>query len=51
MHKVYAFYDQVKVKYVGLETLRHLVDPNKVFFNVNTPEDLARAQVWAGEKD
>lgn len=50
VYKVYAFYDQVKVKYVGLETLQILVDPNKVFFNVNTPEDLAKAQVWAGEK-
>lgn len=51
VHKVYAFYDQVKVKYVGLETLKELVDPNKAFFNVNTPEDLAQAKVWAGDKD
>lgn len=51
VHKVYAFYDQVNVKYVGLETLKNLVEPNKVFFNVNTPEDLTRAQIWDGDKD
>lgn len=50
-HKVYSFYDQVKVKYVDLETLKILTNPEKAFFNVNTPEDLARAKVWAGDKD
>ena len=50
VYKVFAFYDQVKVNYVGLERLTSLVDPNKVFFNVNTPADLDQARVWAGEK-
>jgi len=33
-----------RVRYVGEEELRHCGDPNLLLMNVNSPEDLARAQ-------
>ncbi|MDA8212769.1 MAG: molybdenum cofactor guanylyltransferase [Clostridia bacterium] len=42
--KVIAFYPEVKVGYLDEDKIRELVDVDKVFFNVNTPEDLDRAK-------
>ncbi|GAW92030.1 molybdenum cofactor guanylyltransferase [Calderihabitans maritimus] len=49
--KIIAFYPAVKVKFVGIERMRPLADLEKVFFNVNTPQELVHAREMAkGEK-
>ena len=45
--RVIGFHRQVKVGTLPLERVRTFVDPAELFFNVNRPEDLARAEdVW-----
>ncbi len=39
-----AFYDDVRTKTLPLDAVRAFGDPERLFFNVNTPADLARAQ-------
>jgi molybdopterin-guanine dinucleotide biosynthesis protein A len=42
-----GFHDRVKVGILPLEQVRSLADPELLFFNVNTADDLARAdQLW-----
>jgi molybdopterin-guanine dinucleotide biosynthesis protein A len=42
-----GFHDQIKVGILSLEQVRSLGDPELLFFNVNTADDLARAdQLW-----
>jgi molybdopterin-guanine dinucleotide biosynthesis protein A len=42
-----AFHDRIRVGILPLEQVRALADPDLLFFNVNTAEDLARAdQLW-----
>jgi molybdopterin-guanine dinucleotide biosynthesis protein A len=42
-----GFHDRIRVGILPLEQVRALADPNLLFFNVNTAEDLARAdQLW-----
>jgi molybdopterin-guanine dinucleotide biosynthesis protein A len=41
IRKVVAIYPMVKVNYVGENLIRSIIDPEKVFFNVNTPKDYA----------
>ena len=42
-----AFHPQVKVGILPLEQVRHLGDPASLFFNLNTPDDLAKADaLW-----
>lgn len=43
-YKIVDFYPRVRVNYVNEEEWRALADPDKVFFNVNTPHDLDRAR-------
>lgn len=42
--KVAEFYPLVRVKYVEEEEWRTVADPDRVFFNVNTPRDLDQAR-------
>jgi len=42
--RVTAFYHQVRVKYVAREKIALVADVEKVFYNVNTPADLAMAR-------
>jgi molybdopterin-guanine dinucleotide biosynthesis protein A len=45
--RVIGFHGQVKVGTLPLERVRTFGDPAELFFNVNRPEDLARAEdVW-----
>jgi molybdopterin-guanine dinucleotide biosynthesis protein A len=45
--KAVGFHAAVKVGTLPLERVRQFGDPDVLFFNVNTPEDLARAEaVW-----
>jgi len=42
-----AFHTAVRVGRLPLETVRTFGEPSQLFFNVNTPEDLARAEeLW-----
>ncbi len=42
-----AFHDDVRVGILSLEHVRRCGDPAELFFNVNTPDDLKRAEaVW-----
>jgi molybdopterin-guanine dinucleotide biosynthesis protein A len=42
-----GFHDRIKVGILPLEQVRGLADPELLFFNVNTADDLARAdQLW-----
>jgi molybdopterin-guanine dinucleotide biosynthesis protein A len=42
-----AFHDDVRVGILSLEQVRRYGDPAELFFNVNTPDDLKRAEaVW-----
>ena len=42
-----AFHDAVRAGTLSLEQVRAFGDPGELFFNVNRPEDLARAQeIW-----
>jgi molybdopterin-guanine dinucleotide biosynthesis protein A len=42
-----AFHDDVRVGILSLDQVRRFGDPAELFFNVNTPEDLERAEaVW-----
>lgn len=39
IRKVVAFYPMVRVNYVGESLIREITEPERVFFNVNTPRD------------
>lgn len=42
-----AFHEEVRVSILSLDTIRHFGDPDVLFFNVNTPEDLTKAdRLW-----
>jgi molybdopterin-guanine dinucleotide biosynthesis protein A len=42
-----GFHDRIRVGILPLEEVRALADPDLLFFNVNTADDLARAdQLW-----
>jgi molybdopterin-guanine dinucleotide biosynthesis protein A len=42
-----GFHDRIRVSILPLERIRRLADPELLFFNVNTADDLARAdQLW-----
>jgi molybdopterin-guanine dinucleotide biosynthesis protein A len=42
--RVVAFYDDVRLVRLPVETVATFGDPTRIFLNVNTPEDLARAE-------
>lgn len=42
--QIINFYPKVKVKHIDQEVINSIVNPNKVFFNVNTKEDLLKAK-------
>ena len=39
-----SFHDEVRVARVPIETVREYGDPETLFMNVNTPEELADAE-------
>jgi molybdopterin-guanine dinucleotide biosynthesis protein A len=42
-----GFHNRIRVGILSLEQVRALADPDLLFFNVNTADDLARAdQLW-----
>ena len=42
-----AFHEEVRVSILSLDTIRQFGDPDMLFFNVNTPEDLIKAdRLW-----
>lgn len=48
-YKVSAFYPAVRVKYIEEDVIRKFSDPERLFFNINTPTELARARTMAAE--
>jgi len=42
--KITGFFDEVRVLAIPEEEIARLADPSRVFMNVNTPEELARAR-------
>lgn len=42
-----AFHGAVRITRIPLAEVRGFGDPARVFLNVNTPDDLARARAWA----
>ncbi|HET6418645.1 MAG TPA: molybdenum cofactor guanylyltransferase [Geobacteraceae bacterium] len=42
--RAYAYYPQVRVRYVPYEELAHLDRDGKAFLNINTPEELAEIE-------
>jgi len=58
IYRIAAFYDYVRVRRVEEAEIEMISDKHKVFFNLNTPEDLAKAREMyesecrkSGEKD
>jgi molybdopterin-guanine dinucleotide biosynthesis protein A len=47
--KIVGFFDEVRVMVIDEAEVARYGDPTVVFMNVNTPEELARAQGLAGE--
>ena len=45
--KITGFFDEVRVLAIPEEEIARLADPFRVFMNVNTPEELARARALA----
>ncbi|MBC7325880.1 MAG: molybdenum cofactor guanylyltransferase [Moorella sp. (in: Bacteria)] len=43
-YQAFAFYPQVKVRYVDVDRQAGCSEPEKIFFNINTPAELARAR-------
>lgn len=45
--KAISFHDDVRVGILSIDQVRRFGDPDELFFNVNTPDDLERAEaVW-----
>jgi molybdopterin-guanine dinucleotide biosynthesis protein A len=42
-----AFHEAVRVRVLPVDVLRTFGDPARIFFNVNTPDDLVRANRMA----
>jgi len=51
-YQAFAFYPRVRVRYVDVDRLKAqgFKDPEQVFFNINTPADLARARYLLKER-
>ena len=49
--KVIGFYDDVHVRYMDEPEYIPYADPQVAFFNVNTPDDLAKARALAKESN
>jgi molybdopterin-guanine dinucleotide biosynthesis protein A len=45
--KIVGFFDRVRVLEIAEDEVRRLADPEVVFMNVNTPDELARARAVA----
>jgi len=46
-NKIISFYPNVRARFVSPDEIRQFGDPDRIFFNVNTPGDLDRAQKMA----
>lgn len=49
--RVIGFFDQVRVARIPLEVVRRYGDPERLFMNVNTPDELALAERHASTAD
>jgi molybdopterin-guanine dinucleotide biosynthesis protein A len=49
--RVVAFFDQVRLARLGIEDVRKYGDPDRLFMNVNSPDELALAEQYASTAD
>ena len=49
--RVIGFFDQVRVARLGIEDVRKYGDPDRLFMNVNSPDELALAEQYASTAD
>ena len=49
--RVIGFFDQVRVARIGIEDVRKYGDPDRLFMNVNSPDELALAEQYASTAD
>lgn len=47
--RLLSIYDGARVRRVSEDEVRAFGDPERLFFNCNTPDELERALAWAGE--
>ncbi|PKM81572.1 MAG: molybdenum cofactor guanylyltransferase [Firmicutes bacterium HGW-Firmicutes-14] len=45
-NKIISFYPRVRTRLVGADEIEKFGDPDRIFFNVNTPGDLNLAREW-----
>lgn len=48
--KLIGFYDEVRRLELPESEIRRFGEPERLFFNCNTPEDLERARLWASQE-
>lgn len=48
--RLLSIYDQARLRVVDEDEVRRFGDPERLFFNCNTPEDLERARDWESEE-
>ncbi|MEP7088123.1 MAG: molybdenum cofactor guanylyltransferase [Gemmatimonadota bacterium] len=49
--RVIGFFDQVRLARLGLDVVRKYGDPDQLFMNVNSPDELALAEQYAATAD
>jgi molybdopterin-guanine dinucleotide biosynthesis protein A len=49
--RVIGFFDQVRVARLGIDEVRRYGDPDRLFMNVNSPDELALAEQYASTAD
>jgi molybdopterin-guanine dinucleotide biosynthesis protein A len=49
--RVIGFFDQVRVARLGIESVTKYGDPDRLFMNVNSPDELALAEKYASTAD
>lgn len=49
-NKIISFFPEIRVRHIGFEEIIKFGDPEKLFFNVNTPNDLRIARAMAGRE-
>jgi molybdopterin-guanine dinucleotide biosynthesis protein A len=48
--KITAFFPKVKIKYIDYNQIRKIIEPEKVFLNINTPKDYENLQHLNGRE-
>jgi len=49
-NKITSFFGDVRIRFISIDEITKFGEPEKLFFNVNTPVDLHQAKVMAGRE-